>query len=150
MDAIVTAAILGVVGTVGAAVVTAYRDEIKNVLLRTKDHDYLRATWQCTWDITSHPAVSPSHIVDQVKITKVTGKLVKGEGSTPGYGKWQLEGKATQFAVTLSYSGENTMKDAVGVVIVKKESPTKLNGVWCQYASDGSLRSGTTVWDKIP
>jgi hypothetical protein len=150
MDATIVAGILGLAGTLGAALITAYRDEIKNlVFVRTKEHDYLLATWQCTWDITSDTVVPARQITDQVTINAVNGCLIKGEGATADYGKWPAEGKATPFAVTLSYSGDEAMKDSVGVVILKKESPTRLNGVWCQYFSDGGLKGGTTVWKKI-
>lgn len=149
MDATVLAGIIGLVGAIVAALITAYRDEIKNFVVGTKEHDYLEASWQCTWDITADPAVPARRISDQVKITSVNGNLIKGEGATTSYGKWHAEGKATPFVVTLSYSGDEASKYLVGVVILKKESPTRLNGVWCQYFSDGGLKGGTTAWTKI-
>jgi hypothetical protein len=71
-----------------------------------------------------------------------------GTGTNPDYGNYYLEGRPGAFAVTLSYRGEGDAKDLLGVVILKRKTPTKLNGVWCQYSVDGSLRSGKTTWER--
>jgi hypothetical protein len=77
MDATIIAGVLGLAGTLGAALITD-RDEIKNlVFVRTKEHDYLLTTWQCTWDITSGPAAPARQITDQVMINAVNGCLIK-------------------------------------------------------------------------
>lgn len=145
VPAIVTAG-----ATLSGSLITAYRDELKNaVLARTKNFDYLRGVWACTWDITSDPTGN-RRIVDHVTIRAVNGALIKGEGVSPdGYGCWHAAGKATEFAITLEYSGDNEMKYLAGVVILKKESPSTLNGVWSQYFTDGGLKGGTTVWRKV-
>ncbi len=149
MDSTLIAGILGTAGTVLAAVIAAYRDEIKNFLFGPSGYSYLKGTWDATWVITSSTESSLPPITDRVTITGVNGRLIKGSGITSGFGNWALEGKAAEFAITLSYAGEQEKTDMVGVVILKKETPMKLTGVWCQYTPEGSLRSGTTSWSKV-
>jgi hypothetical protein len=150
MNPQVTAAIIGVSGSLAGIVATLYRDEIKNTFSRVKEYDYLLGDWKCVWEITSNANSSLTHIEDQVAITSVNGKLVKAEGVTADhYGKWHADGKANPFVVSLTYSGDADQKYLVGVVILKKESPAKLIGVWSQFFSDGGLKGGTTAWTKI-
>ncbi len=137
-----------VVGAIVGGIIGIFREQIENRFRQTKDN-YLRGSWDCTWLIASPTTVSTNPIRDQVEITQVNGQLVKGEGSTLKFGRSHFHGKTTQFVITLSYAGEKASKDLVGMVMLKKDSPTKLNGVWCQYGSDGTLMSGTTVWEKI-
>lgn len=149
MDTAVLVAIISALGLIIAALISSYHDDIINMLKLRGHYGFYKGTWVCQWTILSPPPAENSLVQDQVSITRVRGALLKGRGSAPGFGPYRIDGKASEFAATLEYCGENESKDLVGVVILKKSSPRRLDGVWCQYSADGSLKSGTTTWEKL-
>lgn len=149
MDSTVIGAIIAATASVSGVLITKYSDEIKNLFVRGKNNDYLVGSWCCEWATIAPPSLAATKLADQANVEKVSGNLLKGYGTTPEYGKWLFEGKVFEFAVVLSYTGEKVMKDVPGTVILKKDSPVRLQGSWMQYATDGTVHSGTTVWKKI-
>ena len=148
MAAEVSAALIGVGGGIITTLITVFRKEIKEMFFGTANNSFLLGTWDCEWTITSPSDDKTGKILDTVEIDNVTGNLIKGKGKTDGFGNSFLEGKATDFAVVFKYSGEGKMKDLVGGVVLKKGSPIKIDGVWCQYTSSGLLKAGETTWKK--
>jgi hypothetical protein len=66
------------------------------------------------------------------------------------YGDYQIEGKISTFAITISYSGKTNTEDMVGVVIlIKSGKKNKLEGVWWQYGETHALKGGKTTWEKL-
>lgn len=145
----VGAAVIAAVGVIVGAIITSFREEIINFIRRTGRFAFFKGMWQCRWSILAPAGIDPNQVDDQVSIDRVNGALIRGMGSTPGFGRYQLDGRASEFAATLQYCGEGERKDLVGVVILQKRSPLRLEGVWCQYSADGTLKSGTTTWEKI-
>ena len=144
MDSEIVAAIIGA----GASLAAVYRDEITALFAGGK-YQYLKGTWTCTWNVATSPGDPVPQLQDQVHISRAWGALLRGKGVAPEYGEYRLRGEGSDFAVTLSYCGVGDKRLLRGVVILKKETPSRMSGVWCQYAPDGILKSGATVWTKV-
>jgi hypothetical protein len=143
-----TVAIIGAAATVSAALIGAYHDEVKGLLksIFFKKNEYLLGAWDCTWD-TQTPAGRPQ-IIDSVRIESVRGQLVKGTGTTPGFGEWKLQGRVTQFAASFSYSGVESKFDLPGALVLRIANPNQMTGAWAQYSGTGDVISGTTGWKR--
>ena len=150
MEKEITAGIIGAVGAVVGAAIAGFKDEIKNFFRfrASKDNQYLLGTWDCTWVALTSPPNEP--IKDSVKITSVSGNLVKGAGSTPGGGDWELDGKAADLAVSFSYSVPQQQQFRPGAVVLKKDNPNQMSGAWAEYKVHGDVQSGTTTWNRRP
>lgn len=83
----------------------------------SRKNGYLLGSWDCTWD-TLVPAARPQ-IRDTVNITSVHGNLVKGHGSTPGFGDWDIDGRVSPLAVSFSYSGRAKKQNLPGAIVLK-------------------------------
>jgi len=145
---IIAALIAGGVGIAGT-LITVFRDEIAGVLFAGTRYNYLKGNWRCVWDVAATPTAPARQLQDQISITRARGALVRGKGVDPDFGEYPIKGEASEFAITLSYCGVQEKRLLRGVVILKKQSPTAMSGVWCQFALDGALKSGTTTWTKI-
>jgi hypothetical protein len=149
MDPQVKAAIVGGICVVVSALLTNYREEILNLFSSSRQSKDMKGTWRSSWTIMSPGGASPNLVEDQVTISKARGRNLRGEGVTPGKGKWRVDGRVTPYVVTLDYRGSGDNKDLVGVVILKRQTDRMMEGVWCQYTSSGALQSGSTQWQKI-
>jgi hypothetical protein len=111
----------------------------------SKRNEYLLGAWECTWD-TVAPATT-LHIQDRATITRVRGNLVKGNGSTPNVGDWDLDGRAGRLAVSFSYSIKG--HELPGAVVLKSTANDQMSGAWAQYSNSGEVISGTTIWRRV-
>lgn len=135
----------GIFGIVGVAIGT-FQEEIRSAFhLASRKNNYLLDLWNCTWD-TQAPAIRPQ-IRDTVTITHVHGNLIKGKGSTPGWGRWDLEGRASDLAVCFTYLGKEK-QHLLGSTVLKKVNNDEMTGVWAQYSEDGDVLSGITSWRR--
>jgi len=139
---------VAIIGLISCIIVN-FREEIKNCIFRRGRYMYYRDTWQCHWIRLTPSKRRPNYIDDQVTISRVNGEIIKGRGNAPGFGNYIINGRASQFAATLHYCGEGENKNLVGVVILQIKGPNEMEGVWCQYSADGTLKSGTTLWKRI-
>ena len=148
MDADITKALIaGTFAVIGAAVAAAITnlEKVRNFFRSSKDSEYLLGAWDCTWDILV-PAPG-TQVKDIVEITSVNGNVVKGKGSTPGVGNWDLDGKAANLAASFSYS-VLLQQPLSGAIVLKKEAPNRMTGAWAQYTTHGDVESGTTTWNR--
>ena len=137
------------VGVAVGALLVAFKDDIKNIVLSmfSSQYAYLQGAWTCTWDVTT-TAGQGTTITDQVAIEKVRGSSLKGAGNNVLYGRYNIDGKIGTYVITLQYDGEEKARDLVGVVMLKRISSVYLQGVWSQYADKGDLKGGTTEWRR--
>lgn len=146
--AVITAAI-GAAVSIITFVGGIYQEEIRNAFnsTATSQNEYLVGKWIGTWNITSPAKKSlPS---DTITITRVRGTLVKGVGSTAELGDYDLDGRATDLAVSFSYTGKNEQQRQLpGAIVLKKVNPNLMTGAWTQYMLDGGVVSGTTEWRR--
>lgn len=149
MNPQVGAALIGAAGAIIVALITVYHDEISAILFGGGRYHYLKGDWRCTWDVTRFAGGNPEQLQDQISVTRVLGALLWGRGSNSDFGEYRIKGEASEFAVTLSYCGVGDNKLLRGVIILKKVNPRAVQGVWCQYAADGTLKTGATSWTKI-
>lgn len=146
MDKTIVASAISAASGIVVALITVFHEDMKNLIFSSPVHNYLKGSWKCRWEATAPPG-QPA-LQDEIKVERVRGASVRGKGNNADFGDYHLHGEADHFVVTLQYDGIDNNKGLVGVVILKKVTLAKLTGVWCQYSSDGSLKSGTTVWDK--
>ena len=142
--------IIGAAGTAVGALLVAFKDDIKNLILSmfSSKNEYLKGDWQCKWTVTSGVGVGRA-INDRVTIESVRGAALKGKGHDSGsFGEYDIQGNVSRYVVTLNYDGKRDKQGLVGVVILKQVARAHLEGVWSQYAESGDLNSGTTDWHK--
>src|SRR5436190_11025894 len=87
-------ALIGLVGTVAAALITAYAHDLKALVTGklNRDRDLL-GEWNAVWTIEASASEQPIH--DIVTIKKVSGETVRAVGQVPGIGKYPLSGRIT-------------------------------------------------------
>jgi hypothetical protein len=130
-----------------AGLAVGWKEEIKALLAGTSQSKLYEGSWTCDWHYQD--TGGNSHVVqDTLGLETKGGARLKGTGSTPGYGDYVLAGRANAHNAYLKYVGKGPHEELIGVVIMKKEAPLKVIGVWCQYLSDGTFRSGTTIWTR--
>jgi hypothetical protein len=83
-----------------------------------------------------------------VNIISVSGNLIKGNGSTPGYGTWNMDGRVAHLALSASYSGEAINRNLPGSLVLKIVNNDEMSGAWAQYSRTGDVLSGTTSWRR--
>jgi hypothetical protein len=144
----IIAALIGVGGALTGALLGVFKEEIKNAFqfAKSRRNVFLLGPWDCTWDTTA--PTKRAEIRDRVDITSVRGNLVKGNGSTPGYGTWSMDGRVSHLALSASYSGKATNQNLPGSLVLKIVNNDEMSGAWAQYSKTGDVLSGTTVWRR--
>ena len=148
MELPIIEALIGVGGTLVGALLGVFQEEVRNTFqfAKSRRNQFLLGPWDCTWDTTAPE--KRAEIKDRVNITSVRGNLVKGNGSTPGYGTWSMDGRASYLALSASYSGEATNQNLPGSLVLKIVNNDEMSGAWAQYSKTGHVLSGTTVWRR--
>src|SRR5260370_37636497 len=130
--------------------ITVFREDIRNIFNfgASGANEYLLGAWDCS-STTLAPA--RPQIQDTVKITRVRGNSVKGVGTTPTFGNWDLDGRVAHLAVSFSHSGRGSQKHVPGAIVLKKDGNDRMSGAWAQYSGTGEeVISGTTEWHRAP
>jgi len=146
-------ALLGILGVVLTALITAFKDEI-GLLFTGKlgaNRD-LEGRWACTWHSRPFPSAAgpPTVISDVVKIDKVSGDRIKATGESPGAGRYRLSGRMLRSMVlTFSWSGDGPRQFLGGVAILELNTArTKLTGYWSEVTEDRTFIGGEVTWTK--
>jgi len=144
----ITVALIGLVGAVGAALITAYAHDLKALITGkfNRDRDLL-GEWHGTWIIESS---GPEQTIrDIVTIKNVSGERIRAVGQIPGIGKFPLSGRVTlSNLVTFFYEGVEG--GALGGVAILElgGSRNEMNGYWVEYDDERKFTSGTVRWRK--
>jgi hypothetical protein len=153
-DTVKAAVITGVIGGffgILTFVGGIYQEDIRNYFNSgaTSQNQFLVGKWIGTWNIVSPEKKSLPP--DTITITTVRGTLVKGVGSTPELGDYDLDGRATDLAVSFSYTGKSDQQRQLpGAIVLKKVNPNLMTGAWTQYMLSGDVVSGTAEWRRAP
>jgi len=146
-------ALLGLVGVVLAAVITAFKDEI-GLLLTGKlgaNRD-LEGRWACIWHKRRLPSAGepPTVISDVVRIDRVSGDRVTATGENAGAGTYRLSGRMLRSSVlTFSWSGDGPRQFLGGVAILELNTArTKMTGYWSEVTEDRTFIGGEVTWTK--
>jgi hypothetical protein len=143
---VIGSAITLVVGIVGV-----FKDEILN-FFGTRKYKYLKGEWDCEWEENPNKNnPTGKSIKDRVLLTKVFGKIIKGKGSTGDLGNWNINGRISESAITISYNPKrDNIKHNLGVVILQivYSNKTELKGKWYQF-NGIELVGGDTIWKKV-
>jgi hypothetical protein len=141
--------IIGAVSTVAAAVITAYREEIIDLIRgRLWANSDLKGIWDCEWQV-NFPKKDES-IQDSVTLTRVSGERIRGIGSTPQVGSYKLQGRLSRASLaTFYYEGTGAKARTLGGVVILKLSNDwhEFKGHWHESTNAGFI-GGTTVWRK--
>lgn len=109
---------------------------------------YLKGEWECEW-ITDHPEEEFDPVTDTVSVLRVRRSIIDAESNTPGFGRCIYRGYEHDFTISLSYQGVGSMKQLVGMVILKKApGAAELKGNWIQYTRKELIATGRTYWRK--
>jgi hypothetical protein len=148
VDLQIIVALITVGGALVGALLGVFKEEIKNAFrfADSRKNGFLLGAWDCTWDTVA--PTKRQEIRDRVNITSVSGRLVRGNGSTPGFGTWSMDGRVSPLALSASYSGEATNQDLPGSLVLKIDTNDQMSGAWAQYSKTGDVLSGTTVWRR--
>jgi hypothetical protein len=124
MSDTVKAAVITGVFSIVTFVLGIYQEDIRNYFNSgaTSQNQELLGKWIGTWNITSPEKKSLPP--DTITITTVCGTLVKGVGSTPELGDYELDGRATGLAVSFWYTGKSDQQRQLpGAIALKGSTP---------------------------
>lgn len=147
MEAIYAAVIL-VIGTVIGACIQAFGMPMlsRHVKKQSNTRQYL---WRGTW-VVDTPEDRKQTIHDEIRIEILPDKQIIGSGNAKGYGKYEIRGRDSRFAMILYYFGIAYKEDVAGVAFIPwKPKGDKLKGNWTQLDSDGAVLDGTVVLERI-
>ena len=149
MSTEVTVALIGLVGIVATALITAYAHDLKALATgRLKRDRDLLGDWNAIWAYEALGVEQP--IRDTVTIQKVSGERVQALGQVPGIGKYPLVGRISlSNLVTFFYEGVENKRALGGVVILQLNgSRNEMNGYWVEYDDERKFTKGTVRWRK--
>jgi len=148
-----TESLLGLVGIVLTAVITAFKEEIGLAftfqLGANKD---LEGSWVCNWTTRAAEGEAETPPVqDVVKIERVSGARVKAVGGNPLSGSYKLSGNLLKSSVLLfSWTGDGKKKGVLGGVAVLELNTMRdeMTGQWSQVTARRTIIGGDVRWTK--
>jgi len=147
--------VLGLIGVVSSAVITAFKDEIALFLKgKSSINKDLEARWTCTW--AKHPMAGDKEldkaVIDVVRIERVSGDKITGTGENPESGSYRLKGRILRSSVlTFAWTGDGEKQFLGGVAVLELDiKRTKMSGRWCQVTEDRRFVGGEVEWKKQP
>jgi hypothetical protein len=154
----VLAALIGLFGTVVAAVIGLFNENLRaRILGRPKTDGDLLGYWECKWEVTIPEDGSPIKkkkkfpIDDTVEFEKISAERIRAKGRTSGVGEYRLDGRISiSSLVTFFYEGIGSTRQPLGgvVILALNRSRNKLTGYWYEFDEDGKIIGGKTMWTK--
>ncbi len=142
-------AVIAAVAAVVGALIPVFAVEIRRLILGRKTKNALAGQWSATWTVTDPPNHPKSGLTDILEFTSFRGEEFKGSGQNTDFGKYDVDGRDAQFAVSLLFRGQEAATNLIGTAILTKDPLVeRLVGPWAQYTSAAIVVSGTVVMTK--
>lgn len=149
--ATVVGAVIAAVASVLVAVMTTWPDDLQQLILGPPADQALLGEWRGEWHINQGEYDGPTPVRDIVRINKVIGDRIEGEGIDPRLGGYTLIGRDADVAIAAYFHGTGDKRNLQGVALLEKRSVKNhlvLVGKWLQLQNSGGLVGGEVTLSR--